>query len=311
MILALLLVGGCDRSKADLLPIAEENETLKKSERDLLALRGTLLRQRKELTEERGQLAEQLRATAPTDRERLQVLSAQEHAITSRERELTSQETELSRKLDTLLADRTKLVERVTAVPSASPEERAAHREHAVAGREHDLATREREVAAREQVLATREQALAKREKETCGAPAQVVMPKFELPKGFKYGRDDVEPIYQRALKAMRERGLLTSDLPGGGKLVSVTTQAMQAGDYVHAKYSAEQLMDEIESIAVDRNFITAKMARLGQAMRGHHLEGETKRQSDALFQEATAAYGDGKFAAANQKINRIVGLIK
>ena len=141
-------------------------------------------------------------------------------------------------------------------------------------------------------------------------AAAPAAAPRIELPKALRYGAADVEPTYRSALKVMQDAGLLAADLPGGGKLVDETRAAMVAGDFVRAKYAAERLLEDVNAVRVDRAFIAAKMARLSGAMKGRSLEGETRRQVDALFQEATAAYGDGKFAVANQKINRLFSLL-
>jgi hypothetical protein len=232
----------------------------------------------------------------------------------ARESDLSSQEQQVNSKLDELLKMRGDLVKRATQVvataPGADPLERAARREQSVASREREVAERERDVAGRETTLASREAQLAKRERDTCGA---VVMPaKIDVPKGLHYSSKDVEPTYKKALKLMQEKGLLTSDLPPGtSKLVEDTREAMKKGDYVRAKYDADQLLATVEEIKVDRSFISSKMARLSAAMRGKKLEGGDKKTVEDLFQEATANYGDGKFPQANAKINRLFALLK
>ncbi len=201
----------------------------------------------------------------------------------------------------------------VIAAPGTSPEERAAKRELGAAQREKDVARREEAVAEREQALAQREQALAKREKEMCGGAvaAAAPPPRLELPKALRYSQHDVEPVYKKALRLMQEHGLQKDDLPSGGRLVDETRSAMQSGDYVRAKYAADQLLEEVSAVHIDRAFIAAKMARLSSSMKGRPLDGDAKKQVDGLFAEVTNAYGDGKFAVANQKINRIYSLLK
>jgi len=308
-------LSGCGTSKADLTPITQEDETLKKDETDLIARRGALLQERKQLTDERATLAEKRKAA--TDKAALSALDDQEQQLSKKEGDLVNQESDLSKKLDTLLSQRDQLLAKVTqqvsTAPGASPEERAAKREQLAAQREKDVARREEELAQRETTLAAREQALAKREKETCGVAqvAQVAPPKLELPKALRYGQHDVEPVYKKALRAMQEHGLLAADLPTGGRLVDDTRAAMTSGDYVRAKFLADQLLDEVNGVHVDRSFINAKMARLSAAMKGKPLDPETKKQVDALFAEVTTSYGDGKFAVANQKINRIYSSLK
>ena len=120
-----------------------------------------------------------------------------------------------------------------------------------------------------------------------------------------------MEPVYRKALKVMQDKGILASDLPPGtARLVDDARSAMESGDYVRAKYAADQLLDVVSELHVDRSFIGAKMSRLASAMRGKSLQGDRRKEVDSLFQEATAAYGDGKFSQANTKINRIFALL-
>ena len=110
----------------------------------------------------------------------------------------------------------------------------------------------------------------------------------------------------------MDERGILSSDLPPGSThLVDDVRESMKKGDYVRAKYDADQLLATVEEIKIDRSFISAKMARLSAAMHGKKLEGGDRKAVEDLFQEATANYGDGKFPQANTKINRLFALLK
>ena len=110
----------------------------------------------------------------------------------------------------------------------------------------------------------------------------------------------------------MQDRGIVTADLPpGSGRLIDDTREAMKAADWVRAKYSADQLVGTLEAIRVDRNFISAKMARLGATMRGKKLEGESRKNIETLFQDATGNYGDGRFADANSKLNKLFAMLK
>lgn len=310
----LLVAAGCSRGKpADVAPITAEDESLRKNETDLITQRGALQRERKKLADARAEIVER-RAQLGHDSAGQAALDEAEKKLLTQENDLTSQESSVNQKLDELLKMRGDLVKRATqavaTAPGADPLERAAKREQTVASREKDVAERERDVAARESQLAAREATLAKRERDTCGAMATPA--KIELPKGLHYTAKDVEPTYKKALKLMQEKGLLPSDLPpGAGKLVDDTREAMKKADYVRAKYDADQLLATVEEIKIDRSFISAKMARLSAAMRGKKLDGGDKKTVEDLFQEATANYGDGKFAPANAKINRLFALLK
>ncbi len=315
LLLALLVAGaGCKGQPADVTPITSADESMRKNETELLSEQGALQRERKKITEARAELVER-RQQLGHDSTGQAAIDEEERKLSARESELTEQESKVSSKLDELLKMRGDLVRKATQVvataPGADPLERAARREQVVATREKDVAVRERDLSQREKDLAEREARLARREKDTCGA-ATVVPSKIELPKGLHYTQKDVEPVYKKALKLMQERGLLTSDLPpGSSKLVDDTRDAMKKGDYVRAKYDADQLLATIEEIKIDRNFISAKMARLSAAMHGKKLEGGDRKTVEDLFQEATANYGDGKFPQANTKINRLFALLK
>jgi hypothetical protein len=311
----LLFLAGCPKQKAvDVTPITQEDQQLQKNEGELIGQRGALQRERKKLAEARAELVDR-REKLGHDSAGQSALDEEEKKLLSKESELSQEESQVNSKLDQLLKMRTELVQKATLAvaqsPGADPLERAARREQGVAGREKEIAKRESDMAEREKSLADRERTLARREKETCGA-VTMAPAKIELPKGLHYSAHDVEPIYRKALKLMDERGILSSDLPpGSSRLVDDTREAMKKGDYVRAKYDADQLLGTVEEIKIDRAFISAKMSRLASAMHGRKLEGEKRKDVESLFQDATANYGDGKFPQANSKINRLFSILK
>jgi hypothetical protein len=308
---------GCDRlwkshKTVDVTPITTEEASLQKTESDLLGQRGVLQRERKKLSDARAEIIDR-RKQLGHDSAGQAALDSEEQKLLAQESALSQKESDVNGKLDALLAERDRLVVRATqavaGAPSADPLERAARREKDVATRERELAEREKDVATRERELGEREARELKRERETCSAPQTV---QLEIPKGLKYSAHDVEPIYRKALKRMQERGLLAPDLPpSSARLVDEVREAMKKGDYVRAKYDADSLLATVEGIRIDRTFISAKMARLAQAMHGHKLASAERKTIEGLFQDATANYGDGKFPQANGKINRLFALLK
>jgi hypothetical protein len=84
----------------------------------------------------------------------------------------------------------------------------------------------------------------------------------------------------------------------------------MAAGDYGRARLAADQLVASIDSVKIDKAFIVAKINRLNVALRSAKLSTDAKAEVDDLFRDATADYGDGKFAGANGKLNRILTAI-
>ena len=310
-----LLLCGCPKEKpVDVTPITQAEAELQKNEGELIGQRGALQKERQKLAEQRAEIIDR-REKLGHDSAGQAALDDEEKKLQARETDLVQQESQVNTKLDDLLKMRGELVQRATSVvataPGADPLERAARREQSVASREKDVAKREADLAEREKAFAEREKAQAKREKDTCGGV--VVAPqKIELPKGLHYSAHDVEPIYKKALKLMDERGILTADLPpGASHLVDDTRDSMKKGDYVRAKYDADQLLATVEEIKIDRGFISAKMSRLASAMHGKKLEGDKRKEVDGLFQEATANYGDGKFPQANSRINKLFAILR
>jgi len=315
MVLAALLALPACKKPVDTAPITSEAAGLAQSESDLVGRRGALQRERTQLSEARKELSER-RAQLGHDNVGQAALDEEDKKLTQKEQALSTEESSLNQKMDELLKARADLVTKATQTAQGGggtdPLERAAHREAGVAEREKSVAKREADVAIREQALASRETAQAKREKDTCGTAVAAAPVKIEIPKGLKYSAHDVEPTYKKALKIMADRGILSADLPpGAGKLLDETRDAMKAADFVRAKYAADQLLATVEEIKIDRNFISAKMARLAAAMRGKKLEGDGRKAVEGLFQEATANYGDGRFSDANSKINKLFAMLK
>jgi hypothetical protein len=314
--LAIALVPACSRQKTqsdeEISKVAQSEKTLETSEEDLLSQRGALQRERKKLTEERSAILEKRKTAAASERPQL---DQQEASLMSKERDLVDKEGELNRRVEELLRQRADMVQRVTTAAGSvgsDPGAQVTRREQGVALREKDFAHREAELARREAELAAREREQARREREGCPAVQPATVLRMEPPKGLRYSRHDVEPVYRKALKTMQERGILQSDLPAGTvRLVDEARGAMEAGDFVKAKYAADQLLEIVGELHVDRSFIGGKMTRLASAMKGRSLAGDRRKEVDALFQEATAAYGDGKFTQANSRINRILALLR
>ncbi|MFH0900384.1 MAG: hypothetical protein V2A73_07125 [Pseudomonadota bacterium] len=188
-------------------------------------------------------------------------------------------------------------------------EEDMADREAAVAIREREFARREQAVARREADLALRERDFTKREKEMCGPQITTIV---QAPSGSRYGKGDVEPTLIKARNAMSAKGILASDLPAPASgLEKEATSAMQKGDYGKAKFAADQLLATVESVKIDGDFITAKIRRLNKIVQRTKLGDQQREDTLALFREATSDYGDGRFAAANGKLNRIYALVR
>lgn len=291
----------------------KEAEGIKTEESTVLARRDELQRERRKISDERASLVEKRKQVAATGGNVAEV-DALETELASRESKLVDQETELNGRFESLFKKYEALAIAPPAVTTSGGGAQAdvARREGSLALREKDVASREARLAARETELAEREKSQAKREKDTCGTATTTTIVQQVDAKGSKYTKRDVEPVLQKARRKANEKGLLASDLPAPAQgLEQEAVQAMKDGDYGKAKFAADQLYATVDSIKIDKAFISAKIGRLNAAMKGKELAGDPKKDADELFRGATADYGDGRFPSANGKLNKIYLLIR
>lgn len=306
VIVALVTVGcrGEPKSSAPSPELTARIEKLQEEEGSVLARRDELSRERQKVETDRAALEAKRKEAAATGADTAPIDDAA-RALSAREARLAAEEAKLGRELDGLLRTYQTLATGATGKDVAA-------REAQVALREKDFARREQAVADREATLAAREKELARRERETCSVqPAPVMTPVVVSAPGARYSRRDVEPLLSGARRKMSEKGLLASDLPSPAKdLEREATAAMGSGDWSRARFAADQLVATVDSVKVDKAFIMAKIGRLNGAVKGAKLAEDARKQVDDLFRDATADYGDGKFASANGKLNRIYALL-
>jgi len=291
--------GEAGAGNAPAAPSAELGK-LQEEESAVLSRREALAREREKVVADRAALEEKRKQGQPVE--------AEEQALAERETKLATEEKDFAAKLDTLISN----YQQALASGGAGGDE-VVRREARVATREKDFARREQLIAGREASLADREASLAKRERETCSVGTTTIVQQVPAPEaGRRYTRRDVEPVLARARRHMADKGLLGSDLPAPVRaLESEAAAAIGEGDYGKAKFAADQFLATVDSLKIDKGFIAAKIGRLNAAMKGKSVDDSARTQVDGLFRDATADYGDGKFAAANGKLNRIYGLIQ
>ena len=221
--------------------------------------------------------------------------------------DLEKQKRDLQAKLEGQESDLSSLTSKIDKVVAQGGTAAAiATREAAMSQRESKVAQREREFAERERAIAQREAALAQREKETCGAATPMII-QAAPPKGGNYTKADVAPLLARAKNAMRKKGILPADLPGGAQsLENQATDAMAANDWGKAYFAAQQLVAIVDSIKVDRLFIQAKMARLNRQVTSSKVDEATNQQLVAALADVAQKYNDGNFASANTRLNQL-----
>jgi len=307
--------GACKDEAAKQAPAPETVEDVTRiasEEEQLLARREALVKTRQKLRTERVDLERQRREAVQAGGDTSQ-LDERVAELLAQERELEKDDQRVDAELRQLATVRRELVEvMATASAGVDQTQRVAARESGIAAREKDLAARESELARREADLAKRERALVKEKAESCAAlsPPTIITQTVDA-KGSTYTKRDVEPLIKKARKRMSRKGILLSDLPAPAQgLEREATKAMAEGDFGRARFAASQLVSTVNSIRVNKSFISGKIARLNQEISGKALAKKQRRAVDELFRDATKDYGDGRFSAANGKLNRIYAVV-
>jgi hypothetical protein len=290
LLLSSALFAGC-KSKGD--SNAGSDPEALKAQQELIARRDALMQQRQSMETEIGKLDAEI-ATKKSNNEPTD--------------ELEKRKTDLEAKLEGQDTDLSSLTSKIDQVVSQGGNAAAlASREAAMSQREKSVAQREKEFSDRERQIAAREAALAQREKETCGAATPMIIQSAPPKSGGSYGKSDVAPVLARAKEAMRKKGILSADLPGGSQgLENQATDAMGANDWNKAYFAAQQLLAIVESIKIDRLFIQAKMARLNKQVNASKLDEDTNKQLVGILSDVAQKYNDGNFAAANTRLNQL-----
>jgi hypothetical protein len=315
LLLVVTLAAGCKRKEKlrqdeDLNAVVAADRRLAEQETQLLTRRGNLQRERSGLQDKRAELRTKKLALDESDTKARQELDQEESKLANAEASLVQQEVNLNKKLQSLLDEKTGLVDKLGG-QGAGQNVITARREYSVALRERDVGRREAELAKREKSLAAREESFAERQAKGCGRSVVIAAaPPGGGSGGGSYSRKDVETAFKAALNAMQAKGILTADLPAGtDRLVTEARHSVSSKDYTRGKYAADQLLATVRAMKIDRTFIGAKISRLSAAIRTNPPR--EKAKVNTLFQQATAAYGDGRFGEANKLLNRIYAQLR
>ena len=268
-----------------------------KAQQELIARRDKLLETRKKLQSDKDKLdaeIKEIQAKGGDATEQLKKKAELETELESQNENLISL---VNSKLDGLgrAADKTAQV---------------AAREAEIASRERAVADREARIAERERMLAQRDAESAARWKESCsvGAPTIIQAPPT---KDGKYTAKDVSAMIQRANRLMRRKNLIDSDLPGPARtLERDASKALDAGDTSKAYFAATQLVATVEAIAIDRQFIQAKTARLSAQAKSKKLDEATNKKLADILGDVMKKYNDGDFSAANRRLNQLATIL-
>lgn len=307
LLAGLVLVGCGDDAPAGAekeMTIVLEGDTakLKEKEDQLARQRAELTQERARLLDERQGLIERLKGGGGVDG-----LVELQRQLLEREKRLQAREDALAAQQRAVGQEKDRILEGVVgtpapAAPAAAGAQGLAGREARLAAREADLARREKRVAEREARVGEREAALA----------AQVGAAVAAREPGRTVSRDEVESAHRKVRAAMLRRGILTSDLPADvAALERRIYRSSKRGRWLQAYDAVRDLGAAVDALKVDEAFVQAKMTRLATVRRRRkNLTADQSAQVESLLGEATAAFADGRYEAANVGLNRIFGVL-
>ncbi len=290
------LGAGCkNKGEADAAP----DPTKLKEQQDLIARRDKLLQTRQQLQ---------------TDRDKMDIeikdIEAKGGDASEQKKKLSDLDTQLSK---TSAQEITEVNSKLDAIKQTGDKSAAvAAREADIASRERALADREARVADREKSLIQRDSDLAQRWKDSCATGSTMIIQQPATKSGGNYTKKDVGDLIARAKSGMSKKGILTADLPGPAQVLeSEAGKALNDNDMSKAYFAAAQLSGTIDSIAINRPFIQAKMARVQAQIKSSKPDDATNQQLSAILSDVIQKFGDGEFGKANAKLNQLIGMLK
>jgi hypothetical protein len=273
-----------------------------KAQQDLMARREALTAERRKLEERRGAIEAEKEA-AKGDPSKLEALEKEKSEIESKIQKSTSDETSLANELT-----------KVTAVAGdvASREAGLAARERAVAQRERDVNEREQSSVRALSEAANQLRIDALKFKESCNAGgAAPMIVQVPAPKSGNYSRAEVDGVYGKAKKIMRDKGLIPGDQWAGASLEADTAASLGKQDWGTAFVTASQLVNYATQFKVDRTFVQAKIGRLNQLVRSSKRDEQVQKQLTDGLSDVMTKFGDGNHIAANVKLNALFSLVR
>ncbi len=271
-----------------------------KAQQDLMARREALSAERKKLVERR-QTIEVEKEAAKGDPTKLEALEKEKSEIDSRIQKSTSDESTLANELT-----------KVTAVAGdvATREAGLAARERAVAMREKDVYEREQSSVRALSEAANQLRADALKFKDSCSAGAAPMIVQVPAKSG-NYSRAEVDGIYGKAKKLMRDKGLIPGDQWAGASLDAGTAESLGKQEWGAAFATASQLVNYANQFKVDRTFVQAKIGRLNLVVRSSKRDEQIQKQLTDGLSDVMIKFGDGNHGAANAKLNALFSLVR
>ena len=269
-----------------------------KAQQELVARRDALLAQKEKLQGEATKISEEIKKVEATGGDTTE--------LAKKKKELDTQIEMQDDNLNSTSSELTAISSKLDAAGGV------AAREGKLADREKTLATRERELAGREREFQVAQVEAAKQWKDSCsmGGGSTTVIQQVAPPKSGNYTRKEVDGLMGKAKSAMSKKGLINSDLGAQASLEGEITKALSESDWTRGYILASQLVQTIDSIQINRNFIKTKYERLNARVSAAKVDEATQAQLDQGMKEIMQKWGDGDFAAANKRINALYGAL-
>jgi len=270
-----------------------------KAQQELVARRDALLAQKQKLQGEAAKISE--------EKAKVKSAGGDTSELDKKEKELLTQ---IEMQEDNLSSNSSELTAIDSKINAAGG---VAVREGKLADREKTLATRERELAAREREFQLAQVEAAKQWKDSCsmGGGSTTIVQQVAPPKSGNYSRKEVDGLMGKAKAAMNKKSLINPDLGPQANLESEITKALSESDWTRGYILASQLVQTIDAIQINRNFINAKYQRLHNRVMAAKVDEATQAQLDQGMKEIMQKFGDGDFAAANKRINALWGAVR
>ncbi len=291
-----LLLGGCkNKGDADAAP---PDPAAVKAQQELVARRDALLAQKEKLQGEATKLSEEIKKVEATGGDTSE-LSKKKAAL----------ETQIEMQEDNLNSTSSELSSISSKLDAAGG---VAAREGKLADREKTLAARERELASREREFQVAQVEAAKQWKDSCSmGGTSTIIQQVAPPKSGNYSRKEVDSLMGKAKSAMAKKSLITPDLGAQANLEGEITKALSESDWTRGYILANQLVQTIDAIQINRGFINAKYQRLHNRVSAAKVDEATQAQLDQGMKEIMQKFGDGDFAAANKRINALWSAVR
>ncbi len=315
--------GQDDSSVQDLTIVVEADKSrILQEEQSLQQKKDSFEKDRERLGKERADIEQKLATLSKKDKRQREELESQQKKLEEEDRRVRERARSFDADRQKLDDEKTKLLDRISKMTATRGGLSIEQREQMIAAREQELATREAKVAEREARAAAREAEASRRLEEFTkalgdiqasgglGVTKTVVVSSPGGGGAPAATRASAEKARKQAKARMDQKGILLDDLPPATKaLWQNANKALDEKDYASAAESFAEVDSVTGGIAVNGDFVKAKMGRVNRDAAKKTDEGSQK-QIAALLAEVSDAMTEGRYDRANRKINQIVALL-